>query len=171
MGRHLKNSKTVFIVIAGAVVLFGVLFLVLSGGEDPLASKSTPTPSNPTTEESNEQSSVSEEAKSPETNAQTNPNGYQDYDASAVAQTDGKKILFFHASWCPTCKALDQNIRAGVIPADLTIFKVNYDTADALRKKHGVTYQHTLVQVDSSGEQLKKWAGSYTIDQLVDETI
>lgn len=167
----MKNSKVILVISTGAVVLFGVLFLILSGGEDPLASKTTSGSNDSTTEEISQQTTQPQDSKTTETTTQTNPNGYQDYDAASVAQTDGKKILFFHASWCPTCKALDQNIRAGVIPADLTIFKVNYDTADALRKKHGVTYQHTLVQVDDGGEQLNKWFGSYTIDQLVAEAI
>lgn len=164
----MKNSKVILIVVTVVIVLFGVVFLVLAGGEDPLADNSTSTSSGQTSESSS-QAETPVESEAPIEDV--NPLGYQDYDYASVAQTENKKVLFFHAAWCPTCKALDQNIRAGTVPANLTIFKVNYDTESDLKKEHGVTYQHTLVQVDDNGEQLHKWAGSYTIDQIVDEMI
>jgi thiol-disulfide isomerase/thioredoxin len=72
-----------------------------------------------------------------------------------------KNILFFHASWCPTCKNADADLRAhiGTIPMGMVIHRVDYDTAIALRKKYSVTYQHTFVQVDENGKLLKKWSG------------
>ena len=160
----MKNTKIVLIVVVILVVLGGVL-LVVSGGEDPLANSPTPVP----TTASSQEASLADQPIA--TTQDINPNGYQDYDAQAVAQTDGKRILFFHASWCPTCKALDQNIRAGVVPADLTIFKVNYDTEKDLVRKYGITYQHQLVQIDEAGDKLNQWYGSYTVQQLVDELI
>lgn len=72
-----------------------------------------------------------------------------------------KNVLFFHASWCPTCRAADADISAKLssIPAGLIIHKVDYDTATDLKKKYGVTYQHTFVQVDEKGEMITKWSG------------
>lgn len=49
--------------------------------------------------------------------------------------------------------------------------KVNYDNSKELKTKYGVTYQHTLVQVDKDGKLLKKWAGSPTLSDLVSEII
>jgi len=71
-----------------------------------------------------------------------------------------KNVLFFHASWCPTCRAADANIKANLlsIPPSLTIHQVDYDTSTELKKKYGVTYQHTFVQVDESGAMIKKWS-------------
>ncbi len=84
---------------------------------------------------------------------------------------EGKVVLFFRASWCPTCRALDADIRAnsGSIPADVTILDVNYDAETALKQKYGVTYQHTMVQVDANGNQIAKWTGSPSLAALVGE--
>jgi len=96
---------------------------------------------------------------------------YETYDASkvAMAATNGKAILFFHAGWCPTCRALNSNIESNLsqIPDGVTIFKTNYDSQTALKQKYGVTYQHTLVQVDAEGNQIAKWSGSPTLSDLV----
>lgn len=82
---------------------------------------------------------------------------YVQYRAEDVAVVEGRKILFFHAPWCPQCRALEASIQAGTIPAGVTIFKVDYDTNQALRQQYGVTIQTTLVEVDSQGSKL----GSY----------
>lgn len=81
----------------------------------------------------------------------------------------GKVVLFFRASWCPTCRSLDKDIRANAakIPAGVTILDVDYDTATALKQKYGVTSQHTLVQVDTQGSQITKWGGSSSLAALV----
>lgn len=88
----------------------------------------------------------------------------------AFAET-GDVVLFFRASWCPTCKAIDADIRAhlSAIPSGLTILDVDYDNSSALKQKYGVTYQHTFVQVDSKGAAIKKWSGTPTLAALVAE--
>jgi thiol-disulfide isomerase/thioredoxin len=96
---------------------------------------------------------------------------YEDYDASkiAMAATNGKAVLFFHAGWCPTCRGLNSDIEKNLskIPNGVTIFKTDYDTQTALKKKYGITYQHTMVQVDAQGNQITKWSGSPTLADLV----
>lgn len=97
---------------------------------------------------------------------------YEAYSTEKVAKAaNGDVVLFFRASWCPTCRAADADIRAHLndIPADLTILDVNYDESSALKAKYGVTYQHTFVQVDAQGNQIKKWSGSATLAALVAE--
>ncbi len=97
---------------------------------------------------------------------------YETYtDAKLVRAKTADVVLFFRASWCPTCKALDADIRKNLmsIPKDVLILDVNYDTALDLKKKYGVTYQHTLVQVDSEGNQIARWEGSRTLSALVSE--
>ncbi|MFC1755968.1 thioredoxin family protein [Patescibacteria group bacterium] len=80
---------------------------------------------------------------------------YVDYSAEALeeAQTEGGALLFFHASWCPTCKAAESDIvkNGSKLPKDLTILKTNYDKEKDLKEKFGITYQHTFVQVDKYG--------------------
>jgi len=82
-------------------------------------------------------------------------------------------ILFFNASWCSTCKVARDNFEASLdqIPADLAIVVVDFDNSDDLRKRYGVTLQHTFVQIDSNGDALKKWSGSTTISELVKQTV
>ena len=84
---------------------------------------------------------------------------YEAYTGS-LAPT-GRQVLFFHAAWCPTCRSADANITSKLsdIPTDVTIHKVDYDDSSDLKKKYGVTYQHTFVQVDASGEMITKWSG------------
>lgn len=86
----------------------------------------------------------------------------------ALANT-GKAVLFFRASWCPTCKTLDADIRAHLneIPAGFTILNVDYDNSSALKQKYGVTYQHTLVQVDAQGNRIVKWDSSPTLADII----
>lgn len=96
---------------------------------------------------------------------------YEPYSAAKVAMADASHhvVLFFRASWCPTCRALDADIKANLtgIPGDLTILDVDYDKEVALKQKYGVTHQHTLVEVDASGNLVKKWDGSPTLAALV----
>lgn len=95
---------------------------------------------------------------------------YETYEASKLAMAkEGKVVLFFRASWCPTCRALDASIRkeASAIPGSLTILDVDYDTYKDLKTKYGVTTQHTLVQVDADGREIMKWVGSENLAELV----
>mgnify|MGYP001573502014 CR=1 FL=1 len=80
-------------------------------------------------------------------------------------------VLFFHANWCPTCITLDRDIKANIskIPSTLAILDVNYDDSTSLKKKYGITYQHTFVQVDKDGNLIKKWSGSPTLSALIAE--
>jgi thiol-disulfide isomerase/thioredoxin len=80
-------------------------------------------------------------------------------------------VLFFKASWCPSCRAVDGDIKTNLskIPGSLAILDVNYDNSTALKQKYGVTYQHTFVQVDKDGNLIKKWSGSGTLSALVAE--
>ena len=89
----------------------------------------------------------------------------------ALASATHDVVLFFRASWCPTCRALDADIKANLskIPESLAILDVNYNNSTALKQKYGVTYQHTFVQVDKDGNLIKKWSGSPTLSALVSE--
>ena len=89
----------------------------------------------------------------------------------ALASATHDVVLFFRASWCPTCRALDADIKANLskIPESLAILDVNYDNSTALKQKYSVTYQHTFVQVDKDGNIIKKWSGSPTLSALVAE--
>lgn len=91
----------------------------------------------------------------------------------ALAATEGDVVLFFHATWCPTCRALNSDIEKNIssIPKDLTILKTDYDTYTDLKKKYGITVQHTLVQVDKDGNLIKKWSGSPSLNDIISKVI
>ena len=95
---------------------------------------------------------------------------YVPYDSALLEAGAGEQVvLFFHASWCPTCRALDQDINANLdaIPSEVTILKVEYDDAVALRQQYGVTTQHTFVSINQNGDELKQWSGSPRLADLL----
>ncbi len=95
---------------------------------------------------------------------------YEAYSADKIARAEtGDVVLFFHASWCPSCRGLNKSIESNLnsIPAGVTILKTDYDKETELKQKYGVTYQHTLVQVDKNGNLIKKWSGSPSLDKLL----
>ena len=97
-----------------------------------------------------------------------NAGTYEEYDAAKVAANDGA-LLFFHASWCPSCRALDKAITEDQdsIPGGLVILKLDYDEETELKKKYGVVGQHTLVQVDKDGNKITMWRGANSLDEVV----
>ncbi len=97
---------------------------------------------------------------------------YEAYSMEKLARAEtGDVVLFFHASWCPSCRGLNSDIEKNIasIPEGVSILKVDYDTEMELKKKYGVTTQHTLVQVDKDGNLIKKWSGSPKLSSLVSE--
>ena len=97
---------------------------------------------------------------------------YEAYSPEKLANAEaGNIVLFFKASWCPSCRAADADIKKNMlnIPANLTILEVDYDKSSDLKKKYGVTSQHTFVQVDKDGNMIKKWSGGNTLNSVVAE--
>ncbi|MDQ3123640.1 MAG: thioredoxin family protein [bacterium] len=90
-------------------------------------------------------------------NEQMGAGSYREYSEEALAEASGSKLLFFHAPWCPQCRALEQDIQSKGVPEGQTIFKVDYDSNQALRQKYGVTIQTTFVLVNDQGELSKKF--------------
>lgn len=82
---------------------------------------------------------------------------YIAYSDDALSNEKGKRVLFFHAPWCPQCRKLDASIQAGSIPSDVTILKVDYDSNQKLRQQYGVTIQTTVVLLDENGKTEKKF--------------
>ncbi|MFA6466685.1 MAG: thioredoxin family protein [Patescibacteria group bacterium] len=108
-------------------------------------------------------------------NEQNNQNAtstgmYVDYDPILLTKADtGKVVLFFQALWEPTCKFLDRNLDSQLanFPNGLVILKLNYDAELELKEKYGVSVEHTLVQVDSQGNEIAKWTGGNDLASIV----
>jgi thiol-disulfide isomerase/thioredoxin len=93
------------------------------------------------------------------------------YEADAATFHEaGDVVLFFNASWCPTCKATVESLDADGVPAGLTVVSVDYDAATDLRTQYGVTVQHTFVQVDGQGNELAKFTGAPTGAAIASQT-
>lgn len=105
-------------------------------------------------------SAMADETETPEASAADEVDAaeaegaYLDYEDGVIEATAGGKALFFHADWCPKCRALDEDLRADGAPAGLTVFKVDYDSRTDLRQQYGVTLQTTIVFVDDAGEKI-----------------
>lgn len=91
---------------------------------------------------------------------------YADYEADPQSYAAGDVVLFFNATWCPTCQEATKNLKAADVPEGLTVVSVDYDSSLDLRKQYGVTTQHTFVQVSADGEPLKKFTGATTVPQI-----
>lgn len=81
--------------------------------------------------------------------------------------TNIKRVLFFYANWCPTCKPADAEFSKNLskIPEGIVVIRVNYndnqtDTdEESLAKMFSITYQHTFVQIDENSQEIAKWNG------------
>ena len=98
---------------------------------------------------------------------------YIDYSNDVIKNTQGTKVLFFHAPWCPQCRAIENSIKTGKIPDGVTIIKVDYDSNQDLRKKYGVTLQTTVVRVDNEGNMVKKYTAynQPTLQAIIDNVL
>lgn len=94
-----------------------------------------------------------------------------DYTSQMADRKGTKVVYFFHASWCPSCKATDESLMKDGVPAGLTVVKVDYDTMTDLRQQYGVSQQHTFVQIDESGKELMKWSGSKSGAEIKAKTV
>ncbi|GAA4878555.1 thioredoxin family protein [Serinicoccus chungangensis] len=95
--------------------------------------------------------------------------GYVDHDTYA-AYDGGPVVLFFHADWCPDCRATDESLTTAGLPEGLTVVKVDFDERTDLRRTYGVHQQHTFVQVDADGEGIATWTGATTGEEILART-
>lgn len=137
-----------------AVLLLGILALTACAGPPTDATTDAPS-SPPRASAAPVEEPAAEAEETPEVVEVVSMDGaYLDYTDGIIEQTAGPKALFFHASWCPNCRQLDEELVAEGAPEGLTVFKVDYDSRTDLRQKYGVTLQTTVVFVDDAGEAI-----------------
>lgn len=163
--------KTSYIVIGVVLIALagGGLFLLNNTSSSTIASQvaTQPTTVQDDTVESSEQTTMVE-------NNDALSQRYIDYSDDNLAkatESDGKAVLFFAAlAWCPSCQAADKDIQANFskVPSDVTILKVDYDTAKDLKQTYAITMQDTFVQVDGNGEEITRWnSGGKGVEALL----
>jgi thiol-disulfide isomerase/thioredoxin len=165
---------------AGAAVLLLALTACGSQSATTSAGSSTGSPASAGTATSSApaaspstSASASTSASSPAPAARGSYIDYSAYAANPQMYAAGKVVLFFHAGWCPKCKETDDNLTAdpSSLPAGLTVVKADFDTETDLRQKYGVGVQHTFVQVDRDGNELRTWTGTYTGEDIARKTV
>ena len=161
-------NKRVIIVVLALVVLIGGAVSVYAAtrpGATPAAQTSTDQTSTSSTPPAGAPApSASPTEAAAETDAAAS-GVYVDYSPTAIADAEGRALLFFHAPWCPQCRSVEADILSEGVPAGVTIIKVDYDSHQDLRQQYGVTLQTTFVEVDSSGAGLQTYV-AYDDPQL-----
>lgn len=156
MNKKLAITALVVTVLASAVIIAVVL-----------------NPAQPPVNQGSQGTGATPPAPVGQTPSTQQPGEYRDYQDGNIQTTPGTKILFFYAPWCPQCRALEKSIKEGTIPSDTTIFKVDYDSNQALRQKYGVTIQTSLVKVDDNGNLIAKYVAYEhpTLQALIDNLL
>lgn len=180
------GSRPVLVVISLSLV--GLLLASCSSTANDDQSQATPTPSQSSSSpdtETNDPTATPTPSKPAATKPpkiDNNPDestasaagrylSYDEYQASSAEFKGSDVVLFFNADWCSTCKLARDNFQASLnqIPNDLTLVVVDFDTAVDVKKKYGVTFQHTFVHISDSGASLHKWSGSVSFTEIVEQ--
>lgn len=140
------NKRVVVVVVVLAVVIAGAIgALALTRNTSPtVESVQTPEPA---------PSETSEPTPIPETISGT----YVDYTDTAIADAEGRRVLFFHAPWCPQCVELEAGILSQGVPDGVTIIKIDWDTHQDLEALYGVPMRTTFVELDAAGEVVQRY--------------
>jgi thiol-disulfide isomerase/thioredoxin len=159
--KYVKIAAAVLLVIAGlvAVVILRPVTPSQSSQTDNQTDQIATEPTNETTNEPTAEPSTDAPVDQ-EPVASLSAGRYESYETSKVASEGyNETILFFHAPWCPECRAFEKEITARPLPDGVQILKVDYDSSDDLKSDYGVTLQSTFVKVASNGSLITKWQG------------
>lgn len=140
-------KKNILIALGIGVLIFSsVAYVIFSKNQQPSSVQ----------EPAQQAETAKNDSATPVAPAKT-PGSYVEYKDGAIDQAAGTRLLFFYASWCPQCRALDADIKKHGVPDGVTIIKVDFDANQTLRQKYGVTMQTTVVRLDSDGKLAKKF--------------
>ena len=148
-----KPKKSIAILVVATIIAGSILFVLVMSAQPsmvPSSKQSQPDPEVPATIDPN--TPVPEQI----------PGSYQQYSTTLFNETRApRRVLFFHAGWCPQCRMVEQSIQESGVPDNMIILKTDFDTEHALRQKYGVTMQTTFVEVDAKGNLIKKHVAYY----------
>jgi len=153
------------------IAIIGIIVIAVIGGVFVFIRPSTPPEVMMKKDESTEKIMTTPEPQ----DAMMNKSRYQGYTSDVFKESaNTRRVLFFYASWCPTCRPADKNFEENVtkIPSDVTLIRVNYNDSDTdqeekdLAKTYQVTYQHTFVEIDPAGKEVTRWNGGQISELL-----
>lgn len=156
----MKHRKTLLIVIVIIVAIVSSLLYAMLRLKAETAEKQEAVNTNMQDKHNTGSTPQQNNASSdiPVSSTESKTGKYVDYSAANfAAASSSRRIIFFHAPWCPQCRELEKSVKAGTIPAGWVILKTDYDTSDTLKQKYGVTLQTTMVEVDNSGNLKEKF--------------
>lgn len=179
----MKNNKVIIGVVM-VILVVGGFFIVNQKSEDSknaemlpeqtamMEKTNTETPKEETMEKKEAMMEKTDTGKMMDKSAGSR---YVPYSKKVLESTaDKRRVLYFYATWCPSCKQANEDFTKNPekIPDDVIVIRINYNDPDTdqeekeLAKEYGITYQHTFVQVDSSGKEIVKWNGGDTDDLI-----
>mgnify|MGYP002152453912 CR=1 FL=1 len=82
---------------------------------------------------------------------------YTEYTPGVIGNGE-ESVLFFHATWCPKCKANDGRLKEyyGSAKYPRSVYKIDFDTSLDLKKQFGVTGQDTFIVIDGNGNEVER---------------
>lgn len=149
--------KKIIIGIIALLILSSGVLIFTSGNEDVSTSTNT-----------TEDVATQPVEKNDLNNTQADGSYIEYSDTSFADKKDTNRVLFFHASWCSVCNFYESEIEQNGVPANVTIFKIDYDTAAELKEKYDVTVQSTFIQVDQNGDELQSWPYANGLNNIND---
>lgn len=99
-----KKIKIIIAIIVAAIVGAG-LYVALAGSKETTAPEQR-------SETAEVESKVQDDPDMQVSDQVAVAGSYVDYDEKAVGETQGTKLLFFHAPWCSQCRELEADIKA-----------------------------------------------------------
>lgn len=172
--QNMQKGAAMLSIIIGIIIVVVVIALVVGRTSEPegapdLGSRGDEIPGESTSEDMTNEKMMDDDVDRAPTGTQSS-GSYEVYSEDKLARANsGDVVLFFHATWCPSCRAQESDIVENEmsIPNGVSILKVDYDSNVALRQKYGVRVQHTFVQVDADGNQITQWSGGTGLDDVL----
>lgn len=162
------NKKKSNIIAALAVVILIIGAVVLLSGRDNSEVTNSQNAGNSISPQQANQSPP-QRAATPAAQLSTGVDGYVPYSETVLSDARGtKRVVFFHADWCPTCRGFESEIRQEGVPEGITIVKASFDNDVDLKREYGVTVQSTFVLLDENGEPAMRWPFGQGLSGITD---
>jgi thiol-disulfide isomerase/thioredoxin len=166
-----KNSNLTTIISALVIFLLVIGAIVFAVSNNSNTSNSSTSTSQSSSYSSNSESK-SFQSNMNSIDTKVSKGEFKAYNSNDLSFANEKNsvVIFFNASWCPTCQATVKDINANVdkIDSRLKILSADFDKETDLKKKYSITMQHTFVKVDSQGNLIEKKSGLNTLDEITD---